>query len=488
MNLERYQRFSSLLNNFFRHTGGGAITLSDGQPLHIEYENLADIGTLPRVCSLTQQYLKLLPEQIALTNDPYSGGTVLSTLTLITPIHLKGPKDRNALELLLAHRLPLRPKLADGINIDDQGLRIPPSPIVDAHNLNEPIINAIAEHPNCPDDFKPKLMNAIAVLQSSVKKLPEILNAYDTKLSKHFIKQYLDASYQLVRDEMQDFPLGEKTLTHNLTKDEVINLRCEYQGKSILFDFSGTTASASYNITDSGTLGSCLGVLLTLTGKKLPLNAGTFRIAELQAPAKTIVNAEFPAPTTLGMTEGIAIIANMTTKVLGQMNPRYRMAQSGVSLCAIDLQFSSGEHFYDTVPGGIGASDFGPGSDGINMWVRNRLQPSIEDIETRFPMQINKFTRRNNSGGKGQKAGGDGITKTYRFSQSGIARWRLAESTDKAEGIGGGTPGAEPIIYYTPKGGTRQTLDPIGKLEFQEGDTIAVLSPGGGALGAANKQ
>src|SRR5688500_2435850 len=80
------QQLQKLLESLFSPSISACITTSEGQPLHLQYTHLADIGTLPLAARTAQQYLQLKPNQVAIMNDPYSGGTLLSTMTLITGV------------------------------------------------------------------------------------------------------------------------------------------------------------------------------------------------------------------------------------------------------------------------------------------------------------------------------------------------------------------------------------------------------------------
>ncbi|MEQ1877180.1 MAG: hypothetical protein ABL958_11070, partial [Bdellovibrionia bacterium] len=125
------QQFQKILENLFPPAVSGCVLTPDGAPLHLQYAHLADIGTLPLAGRITNQYLQLKPGQIAIMNDPYSGGTLLSTVTLVVGISMN-PKSPLKTDLLLAYRFPLRPHLKFAATVDEEGLRIPPTPIADS--------------------------------------------------------------------------------------------------------------------------------------------------------------------------------------------------------------------------------------------------------------------------------------------------------------------------------------------------------------------
>ncbi|MCB0394820.1 MAG: hydantoinase B/oxoprolinase family protein [Bdellovibrionales bacterium] len=141
----------SLFEVFFQDRESGVVADQNGNPIFVNARYLSDYGTLPQAVKITQSYMKLQPGQMAILNDPYSGGTQLSTLTLITCVEI-GSKKTN-FPMILGLRYPLRPNLRWAESIEDEGLRIPPTLIGDQNGIYEDILSAITNHPLCPDDF-----------------------------------------------------------------------------------------------------------------------------------------------------------------------------------------------------------------------------------------------------------------------------------------------------------------------------------------------
>jgi N-methylhydantoinase B len=475
------QQFQKLLESVFPSSVSACVITPDGSPLHLQYIHLADIGTLPLAARTAQQYLQLKPGQIAIMNDPYSGGTLLSTITLITGVSLTN-KTPDKSDLLLAYRFPLRPHLKFAATVDEEGLRVPPTPICENNEINKPLLKTMADHPQAPAQLFDKTIEAISSLQTLAKNFITSFEIYELGFSKVLVQNYLAESHKIMKTVVGEFPLGDAFSLLTLKDETRMKVHVETTGDKILMDFTGTSSNKKMNLTDSATFGACFGALVSLFDQPLPINAGSFQILEVRTPSGTLLNAKYPAPTFLGMTDGVALTANLVLRALGEIIPKKQVAATYPGQCALDLEFEGGLHFFDTVAPGTGASVDGKGEDGIHFWARSPLQASIEDIEKRFPVRITNLTIRNGSGGKGQFKGGDGLIKTYELLSPAFARWALGPSL-KMEGIDGGTAGAEPEILITRKGGSKEKAETYGNGRFEAGDIITIHSAGGCSFG-----
>ncbi|HEX4924853.1 MAG TPA: hydantoinase B/oxoprolinase family protein, partial [Bdellovibrionales bacterium] len=220
----------------------------------------------------------------------------------------------------------------------------------------------------------------------------------------------------------------------------------------------------------------------SLFDQTLPINSGSFQILEVRTPSGTMLNAKYPAPTFLGMTDGVALTANMVLRAFGQIIPKKQVAPTHPGQCALDIEFDGGLHFFDTVAPGVGASSDARGEDGMQFWVRSPLQASVEEVEKRFPIQVTTIAIRASSGAKGLHRGGDGLAKTFELKAPAQVRWALGPSL-KAESTEGGAVGAEPEIIFTKKDGTKERGENFGSRRLETGDMITIHSAGGNAYG-----
>ena len=482
MNLSFYplrHSLQTLLSSF----DSGALLTAEGEILHLKYETLADIGTLGAAASTVMKYFPLEMGDVVLLNDPYSGGTTLSTMTLVTPLCLKHPSIPN---LFLAVRIGFKPHFVISNKLEEEGLRIPPTPLTQKFQLNQAVLEAISSHPLCPVGFRErmseittKLFHHVDVFSKWMEKRPELYN-------KNLLKNYIKESHDRILHILSELPHGEIKTETNLENGEVIKLKLELQSDTLRLDFSGTSTSNRVCLTDSSTFGACMGALAAFLEHDIPMNTGLFSILDLATPLGCLLNAKYPSPTFKGMTEGTSLVALTVLNALMSLSPKNKMSLSAVAPTMIGFEFGTGLRFFDSLPGGLGASVNSDGVDALQFWVRNRLQPSVEEIERRFPLIIRKMSLRAGSGGKGQHRGGNGIACEYELLDSAKFSWSLGQRKHTPAGSHGAQNGHPGEITLISADGNKVIIAPSeGTLILQKGDRLVVHSAGGGGYGKA---
>ena len=75
--------------------------------------------------------------------------------------------------------------------------------------------------------------------------------------------------------------------------------------------------------------------------------------------------------------------------------------------------------YYETVGGGAGAGPSWHGRSGVHTHMTNTRITDAEILETRYPIILNKFSLRDNSGGRGKFNGGNGLHRELIFRDGG---------------------------------------------------------------------
>ena len=185
----QYEQIQLLCQLLFANERVTTLTSHDGMPIYLKYQNLAEIGTLPVVAQTTHQYLQLLDGDIAITNDPYSGGTILSNLYLCIGVSSEQKRNRQV-DLLIVKKIALKPKIVLSNNIDEEGLRIPPTPLVVNGQLNKDILMAMSEHPLAPNGFQQAVLKGLDEIKNLHRQFLQFNQIFDMDWSRSFIRDY----------------------------------------------------------------------------------------------------------------------------------------------------------------------------------------------------------------------------------------------------------------------------------------------------------
>lgn len=456
------ERIDSFVGGLLKNWESACLMNKDGELLGLHYETLSDVGTLPQAGHTALQYLKVGPGDLVLLNDPFSGGNLLSNLTLIYGM------EKACEGLILIVRTGFRAKLHLGDRLDEEGLRIPPTPLAQAGQWMEPLLQAMVEHPQAPMGAGPRLRSLFEKMRRlSQSFVPPKINWSD----------YLNESRQEFLRLLGEIPQGETRVEQKLPGGEILRLRMEVKAEQVLFDFSGTTPSKKMGLTDAATLGACLGAMGAFFRQNLALTAATFDCLHVSAPLGSWLNSKYPTPTFRGMTEGVHRVAHLVWQALSDLATQAPVASSPASPTWISFEFEDGRRFFDCLPGGIGAHLKSEGATALHLWIRSPLVNSVEQIESMFPLQIVKIEPRHGSGGTGQFKGGDGLTKAYKLLQPARLDW--LQSTGEVKGQKGADPGKPAQVSI----GAEVLTNEVGSKSIPAGTVILVETAGGGGYG-----
>ena len=481
----------TFLNESFENFESAACLTGDGLILGLKYENVVDIGTLGQAGLTAIKYFSPQMGDVILLNDPYSGGSLLSMLTLVTPLC---PATHDGPALYWVVRTGFRAHLALSQKLDEEGLRIPPTPIAEQRKINPMILEAIQDNPLAPDELGERIETVLGQVWPIVDHINLLRKTRPQEFQSKAISFLYDESQRKLRQILTDFPTGESQSETRLDSGELIRLLLSLTPQNVVLDFSGTSSSKRICLTDAATFGACFGGLMAFLQNfdqpqkpPLPLNSGSFSLLQVTSPLGCLLNAKFPSPTFRGMTEGCSQVAGTVVNTLGELMPQRRRALAAQAPVQIGLFFESGKRFFDAVAGGSGATATQNGEDGVLLWVRNHLKNSVQQIENRFPLQIESIQVRSQSAGLGLHNGGHGLIKVYRLLAPAQLKWLMPSKLSPFLGYDGGRAGQAPEIEIQRAGGEKQIiLAEEGILSLQVEDRIVVKSPGGGGFGATS--
>jgi 5-oxoprolinase (ATP-hydrolysing) len=149
-----------------------------------------------------------------------------------------------------------------------------------------------------------------------------------------------------------------------------------------------------------------------------------------------------------------------------------------------NLTFGNARHqYYETICGGAGAGPDFDGASAVQTHMTNSRLTDPEVLEWRFPVVVEKFALRAGSGGTGRHRGGDGVVRTLRFAEPVTAAILSGRRTTQPFGQAGGTNGQPGATILHRVNGQMVELGPTATVELQPGDSISILTPGGGGFG-----
>ncbi len=471
----------------------GAILDSKGELIEAIGPNPLHYSGIEATVKSARSYLVPKNGETLITNDPYSGNTRLCDLLLIQGVF--GRQQANELRYYIAIQLSLPQLLNKGdktlsTNVEEEGFRIPPTPLEQNGVVNPEIVNYLCQS-------KIKYENLVTLLdkaRGALKMGAQHFSLLETKMGRDLFTKGLDElrkySEKLMRKALHEIPDGEYGATEFIENDgfgnKNLRIQCKLlvQGENILVSFLGTTKQTTgpYNCNYATTLGACFWVLRSLLKRDIPINAGAFKAFSIEAPDGTLVNAKYPAPLLGGYYETSMRIVDALNVILNKALPSEYPAQNGGS-SSINIFKFGGILFEDRLGTGGGATKNKNGSSAILNQLQNYPVLSVEEIEENFPIQVIHSSPRFSSGGDGRHQGGDGLSRCYKFLAEGQVALLSDRRTHKPRGLFGGGAGMPAEISFISQNGEKKILNDKVVIKIAAGDLININTPGGGGWG-----
>ena len=428
------------------------------------------------------------PGDVFAINDPYSGGTHLPDITLVSPVAPDGEIIGYA--VTRAHHSDvggMRPGSApsDSREIFQEGIIIPPVRLVRGGEYVDDVLALLLANVRTPAIRRGDLRAQIAANRIADQRIGELMERRGKETVLAAFDEVISYTERRTRDVVRNLPDGEywaeDFMEGDGTVDQDIPIRVKIliSEDSMSIDFSGTAEAVGGNVNCplAVTRSACYFALRVLLPGDVPANAGTYAPLDIEAPDGSLVNARSPSAVVAGNVETSSRIADTVLSALSGATTLPAQGQGTMNNLVIG---GPGWTYYETIGGGQGASQRGPGPSGVHVGMSNTLNTPIEAFEMEYPMRVERYELLYGSGGDGEHRGGDGIVRAVRVLEPASLSLLTDRRRHGPHGACGGEPGR---VGRNLLGG--EELPPKVSREMEEGDVVTVETPGGGGYGHA---
>ena len=411
-------------------------------------------------------------DDVYILNDPYTGGTHLPDITLVSRTEL-------GLAVTRAHHADVGGREpgslpADSTTLEEEGVVIPPT------RLDEDVLAELVSRMRNPDERLGDLRAQLAAHRLAERRIAELC----TRRGRERVSASMDELYayseRRVRAAVAALPDGRYEAADVLEAREgelEIRAAVTIAGDEIQIDFAGTAAQHGGNLNCplAVTRSAAYFVVRCLTDPDVPASGGAFAPVTVRAPEDSLVNARPPAAVAAGNVETSCRIADVLFAAFGQAVKVPAQGQGTMN----NLTFGNERFtYYETIGGGQGACPDADGPAGVHVTMSNTLSTPIEALELAYPLRVRRYALRLGSGGKGAHRGGDGVVRELealepcRFS---IVSERRTQGPQGARGGYSGQAGRNLL------NGKEIAAKVTGDLA--PGDVLTIETPGGGGQG-----
>jgi N-methylhydantoinase B len=412
------------------------------------------------------------PDDVWILNDPFTGGTHLPDITLVSRTELGFAATR-------AHHadvggtepgsLP-----ADSATLDDEGVVIPPT------RLDEETLARLIASMRNPEERRGDLRAQLAAHHLAARRIAELCARRGRERVAAAMDELYAYSERRVRAAISALPDGRYEATDVLeTQEEDLVLRAAVTiaGEEIAIDFAGTAPQHAGNLNCplAVTRSAAYFVVRCVTDPDVPASGGALAPVTVTASEGSLLNARSPAAVAAGNVETSCRIADLIFACFGKAIPVSAQGQGTMNNLTLGNERFT---YYETIGGGQGACPDADGPSGVHVTMSNTLSTPTEALELAYPLHVRRHALRLDSGGDGAHRGGVGVVREIealeacRFS---IVSERRAHAP---QGVQGGNPGQLGRNFKNGEeipGKISDSLEP--------GDVLTIETPGGGGWG-----
>jgi 5-oxoprolinase (ATP-hydrolysing) len=438
---------------------------------------------------------RIAPGDVFAINAPYNGGTHLPDITVCTPVFaLPSPAGGGESTPRILFWVASRGHHADigGISpgsmspdattIEQEGVYIDNLKLVDRGRFREKDIFALLTGAKFPARNPQQNINDLkAQIAANAKGAQEL-----RKMVTHFMLPVVQAYMRHVQDNAAESVrrvidrLHDCEFAYEVDQGTVIKVKItvDRNRREATVDFTGTSPQqgSNFNAPEPVTRAAVLYVFRVMVDDDIPMNAGCLRPIRIVIPEKSMLSPEYPAAVVAGNVETSQAVTNCLFGALGAM----AAAQGTMN----NLNFGNARYqYYETICSGSPAGPGFPGTDAVQTHMTNTRLTDPEVLELRYPVLLEDFHIRKDSGGKGRWNAGDGVSRTIRFLEKMDCTILSGHRRVRPFGLAGGEAGQVGENQVRRKNGRIEKLAACDATVLDAGEAVIIRPPTAGGYG-----
>lgn len=443
----------------------------------------------------------LRPGDVIILNDPYISGTHLNDVAVVMPFFFgdallgfgasKGHWNDIG-GITFGSWGPGRSE------IYQEGLQIPPCKLFSEGKPNLDIVEVIKSNSRIPEMCIGDLEAQVAGLRVAAGRVEKLIAKYGLERYFATVGYIHRTGEEIARRRLKELPKGRFRAEDFLDeggKDDSplpVHVEIEITDEEFKVDFSGNSSQLPFSLNNTfpGTVAAVRVVYIALIDPHARYNQGLTVPLKVIAEEGSIFHAVRPAPVSVYW-EVLTYAADLVWKALAPHAPDrltagHFLSVVGLIIAGINNRTGEGFALVEPNPGGWGAGPDKDGESGLVSFADGEtFASSVEVIETRYPIVVNRYAFNPEAGvGHGKHRGGFGIIKDYRIVNS---RAELTTDINRAvvapwsmEGGGAGT-----LNHIVITGAAKQPLRvrKISAHGLERGDLVSIRTGAGGGWG-----
>ncbi len=444
----------------------------------------------------------IAPGDVFIMNDSYLQGTHLHDVTAIGPIFYD--EELVGFGAARAHWGDIGAidpgSTMGSTNIYQEGLRLGPTRIVRAGTPIREWYDHLRLNTRLPEVSIGDLNAQIASIRTGQRRLAQLLDRIGPDVYRSACLNIFEQARRLDREAIAQIADGTYCREGFLDDDGVgrdpikVALTLTIKGEEMLIDLSGTAGPVAGSVNCGAVQTESLLRLAykTMINPELAITGGSFETMKVHIPQHCLFNAQEPVACEWYFT-GLGLLADLMISCMSEAMPeRATAAHYGDSMvsCFFSIDPQRGQWIaIEPTAGGWGARVDGDGESALINLVNGSFRNiSAEVYETKFPIRVEEFALRQDSGGPGKWRGGCGVIRRFKLLENCSGALWFDRSKTPAWGLAGGQAGAGPAITITLPDGAREHLLKMRARELPAGTIVDTRTGGGGGYGKPDQR
>ncbi|HVT55107.1 MAG TPA: hydantoinase B/oxoprolinase family protein, partial [Xanthobacteraceae bacterium] len=461
--------------------GGSLVANAPHMPVHL--------GSMDRSVEtvLRENAGNIRPGDVYALNAPYNGGTHLPDITVCTPVFDDAGKEIIFWVASRGHHADVGGVTPGSMSprattIEEEGVYIDNFKLVDQGRFREKELRELltgAKYParnptNNVNDMKAQ----IAANEKGVRELKKIISDFGFDVVKAYMGHVQDNAAESVRRVLDR--LHDSEFSYMMDQGTVISVKIsvDREKREATVDFTGTSPQqpTNFNAPAPVTRAAVLYVFRVMVDDDIPMNAGCLRPIHIIVPDASLLSPQYPAAVVAGNVETSQAVTDTLFGALGAMSA----AQGTMN----NLTYGNDQYqYYETICSGSPAGPGFDGTDAVHTHMTNTRLTDPEVLEFRFPVLLEDFHIRPNSGGRGEWNAGNGISRRVRFLEKMDCAILSGHRKVKPFGLAGGSPGQLGENWVRRLDGHMEKLEGADQTVLEPGEAIIIVTPTGGGYG-----
>ncbi|QSE98588.1 hydantoinase B/oxoprolinase family protein [Fulvivirga lutea] len=445
------------------------------------------LGSLGVCVKKVLDQLEIEEGDVVITNHPKYGGSHLPDVTLISGVFynhkLIGFVANRAHHSEIGGRTPgSMPVNAKSLN--EEGVIIPPMYLIKSGESRIKEIKELLSKAEFPtrsvNENMADINGALASIQLGIRELKKLCKQFESNTVVENLFSIKKYSASLLKSKLKQLHHGDYEAKEELDDGSKLSVKIKISKDLIELDFNGTSDVHSGNLNANPAIvqSVILYVLRILVDEDIPLNEGLMQHVKIDLP-ECLLNPNFDNHQPAVVGGNTEVSQRLTDTILKAL---------GLAACSQgtmnNLLFGKDTFgYYETICGGTGAGPNFNGHDAIHQHMTNTKITDPEILELKYPVRLNYFQIREESGGKGKYRGGNGVCRSFTFLDNLTLTILSQHRVIAPYGLNGGHSGKKGQQFLIKKNGEKIELSSSDEQEIEDGDQLIIKTPGGGGFG-----